>query len=54
MPSAASGIIWFDIVMRPFFKFAVKFPIFGLACLLIVYGTVGYYALKSAYLDMEY
>jgi hypothetical protein len=53
MPSAASGIIWFDIVMRPFFKFAVKFPIVGFIGLLVVYGTVGYYALKSAYLDMD-
>ena len=53
MPAAASGIIWLDIIFRPFFKFAVKFPIIGFLFLLVLYGTIGYYALKSAYLDLE-
>lgn len=54
MPSASSGILWLDMLMRPFFKFAVKFPAIGFLFLLVLYGTVAYYALKSAYLDMDY
>ncbi|HEY9683774.1 MAG TPA: hypothetical protein V6C97_11465 [Oculatellaceae cyanobacterium] len=54
MPSASTGMIWFDILLRPFFKFGMKFPLVGLLCLLALYGAVAYFALKSAYLDLDY
>ncbi len=54
MPSASTGFIWFDLLFRPFFKFAVKFPAIGFLFLLVLYGTVAYFALKSAYLDLDY
>jgi len=51
MPSAASGLILVDMLIRPFYKLAVKFPIIGLFFLMIIYGSIGYAVLKSAYLS---
>jgi hypothetical protein len=51
MPSAASGLILIDMVIRPFYKVAVKFPIAGFMVLMVIYGFIGYIVLKSAYLS---
>jgi len=48
--SAASGILFFDMFARPFFKVAMKFPLVGFALLFAVYAAVAYVALKSAFL----
>ncbi len=48
--SAASGILFFDMFARPFFKVAMKFPQVGFILLFTVYAIVAYVALKSAYL----
>jgi hypothetical protein len=50
MPSAASGLLLIDILIRPFCKLGVKFPIIGLLALMILYGFIGYMVLKSAYM----
>ena len=48
--SAATGIIYLDVLVRPFFKVFMKFPIFGFFLLIALYGFVGYLVLKSTYL----
>jgi len=48
--SAATGILFFDMLVRPFFKVAMKFPLMGFLILFAIYGVVAYVALKSAYL----
>jgi|EndMetStandDraft_7_1072992.scaffolds.fasta_scaffold225703_1 ABC-type transport system involved in cytochrome c biogenesis permease component len=48
--SASTGILVFDVVLRPFMKILMKFPIVGLVLLCLLYGTIAYKALKSAYL----
>ncbi len=48
--SASTGILLFDVVLRPFLKIIMKFPIVGLVLLCLLYGTIAYKALKSAYL----
>jgi len=47
---ASTGIMVLDYILRPFLKIVMKFPIIGLICLCLVYGVIGYHALKSAYL----
>jgi len=54
MLSAASGFIFVDMLMRPFFKIGIKFPIIGLLCMMILYGSIGYLVLKSAYMHNDY
>lgn len=49
--SASTGILVFDVVLRPFMKILMKFPIVGLVLLCLLYGTIAYKALKSAYLS---
>jgi len=48
--SAATGIVLFDMLIRPFFKVAMKFPLVGFLILFAIYGVIAYVALKSAYL----
>lgn len=48
--NAATGILFLDIMIRPFFKVAMKFPMIGLILLFAIYGCIAYIALKSAYL----
>lgn len=53
--SAATGILFLDVLVRPFFKVAMKFPIVGLLILFAFYGLIGYITLKSAFLaDNQY
>lgn len=49
--NAATGILYLDILVRPFFKVAVKFPAIGFILLLALYGVIGYIALKSAFFE---
>jgi len=46
----STGIIVLDYFLRPVLKIMTKFPLLGLMCLFMVYGLIGYHALKSAYL----
>ena len=46
----STGIIVIDYFLRPVLKVMLKFPLVGLSCLCLVYGLIGYHALKSAYL----
>ena len=48
--SAATGILFLDFIIRPFFKVAMKFPIIGLLILFAFYGLIAYVTLRSAYL----
>ncbi|MDP3510637.1 MAG: hypothetical protein Q8T09_21910 [Candidatus Melainabacteria bacterium] len=48
--SAATGILFFDMLVRPFFKVAMKFPLIGFLILFAIYGVIAYVALRSAYL----
>lgn len=48
--SAATGLIFFDFIARPFFKIGMKFPILLLLLLVLVYAAIAYTALRSAYL----
>ena len=48
--SAATVILFLDILIRPFFKVAMKFPLVGLCILFMFYGLIGYIAIRSAYL----
>lgn len=52
--SAATGIIYLDVLVRPFFKVFMKFPIFGFFLFFALYGFVGYLVLKSTYLTDNY
>jgi hypothetical protein len=51
MLSAASGFIFVDMLIRPFCKLGIKFPVVGLIFMTILYGSIGYLVLKSAYND---
>lgn len=53
MPSAASGLILIDMLIRPFYKVAVKIPLIGFMFLMVLYGFIGYIVLKSAYLSSD-
>ena len=48
--SAATGLMFFDFVARPFFKIGMKFPILSFLLLFMVYAAIAYVALRSAYL----
>ncbi|MBN9396470.1 MAG: hypothetical protein J0H83_14575 [Candidatus Melainabacteria bacterium] len=52
--SAASGIIFIDMFVRPLLRFSFKFYFVGFILLFIVYGFIAYKALKSAYLSENY
>lgn len=47
----STGMVVLDYIMRPMLKIITKFPILGLICVSAVYATIGYHALKSAYLS---
>ena len=49
MPAAGIGLFFIDFVARPFAKIFEKMPLLMLAILLIVYGTIAYVVLKSAW-----
>lgn len=49
--SAATGILFFDFIIRPFMKVGMKFPIVLLIALIAVYAAIAYVALRSAYLS---
>jgi hypothetical protein len=54
MPSATTGIIIFDLFVRPFFKIAAKFPLIGFVCVTGLYALVAYFVLKSASQDSDH
>jgi len=51
MPGTGTGILVIDILVRPFLKFGMKFPIVGMTALILIYGFIAYHALKSAFLS---
>ncbi len=51
--SASTGIVLLDLVMRPFLKIGVKFPMIGLFILTLVYGYIAYIVVKSAFAQTE-
>ncbi len=48
--SAATGILFIDLIIRPFLKFGFKFYFVGFIILFLVYGFIAYKSVKSAYL----
>jgi hypothetical protein len=50
--SASSGILLIDMLVRPFFKIGMKFPIVLLIMLSLFYGYIAYFALRSSYGQM--
>lgn len=51
--SASTGILVLDYILKPFLKFALKFPVVGIMCLLLFYGFIAYHVMKSAYLSEQ-
>ena len=49
MFSASSGILLIDFLIRPFFKIGMKFPIVLFIMLVVLYGYIAYFALRSSY-----
>ncbi len=49
MPGTGTGLIIIDMIIRPFLKFGMKFPLVGFTLLFLVYGFIAYQALKSAF-----
>lgn len=48
---ASTGILLLDFIVKPFMKFALKFPVAGIMFLLLFYGFIAYHVVKSAYLS---
>lgn len=52
---AASADIWFiDYIFRPFAKIYEKMPLVMLLIVMIMYGIIGYFVLRSAYVSEQY
>ena len=49
MPGTAVGLIFIDMVVRPFAKIFEKMPLLMLALLVALYAIIAYVVLKSAY-----
>jgi hypothetical protein len=49
MPGTGTGLIIIDMIIRPFLKFGMKFPLVGFSVLFLIYGFIAYHALKSAF-----
>jgi hypothetical protein len=54
MPGVGTGFLLIDYIIRPLWKFGMKFPLLGLLFLFLLYGPIAYFALKSAYLSDQY
>lgn len=51
MPGTGTGLLIIDFIVRPLWKFGMKFPLVGLLFLGLLYGTIAYHALKSAFMS---
>lgn len=51
MPGTAIGIFWIDSICKPVMKEVLQHPIMTLLLVSLIYGYVGYQAVKSAYLS---
>lgn len=49
MFGVSTGILILDYFVRPMFKFGMKFPLVGMLVLLIWYGTIAYFVVKSGF-----
>lgn len=54
MPGAASGLFLIDFIMRPFAKIYEKIPFLMFFVLILLYGTIAYFVLKSSFFNKEY
>ncbi len=54
MPGAACGLFLIDFIARPFAKIYEKIPFLMFAVLLLLYGTITYFVLKSSFFNKEY
>lgn len=51
MPGTAVGIFWIDSLCKPAIKNLLAHPILTLLLVSVIYGYVGYLAVKNAYLS---
>ncbi len=49
MLGVSTGILFLDYFVRPLFKFGMKFPVVGMLVLLVWYGIIAYFVLKSGF-----
>ncbi len=54
MPGTACGLFIIDFVARPFAKIYEKIPFVMFVVLIILYGTIAYFVLKSSFFNKEY
>lgn len=54
MPAAACGLFLIDFIARPFAKIYEKIPFLMFAVLLLLYGTITFFVLKSSFFNKEY
>lgn len=54
MPGTAVGLIFIDFIVRPFAKIFEKMPILMLGLLLLLYGVIAYFVLRSAFFVDEH
>lgn len=53
MPGTAVGLIFIDFIVRPFAKIMEKFPMMMIVFLILVYGLIAYFVLRSAYVGAD-
>lgn len=49
MPGTATGLLLIDFIIRPFLKIGMKFPVVLLLILMLLYGYIAYFAMRSAH-----
>ena len=54
MPGTAVGLVLIDFIVRPFAKIVEKFPLSMILFLILLYGVIAYFVLKSAYVVDEH
>ena len=54
MPGTGVGLIFIDVVARPFAKILEKMPILMILFLFVLYGGIAYMVLKSAFVAEDH
>lgn len=54
MPGTGVGLILIDFIARPFAKIIEKMPVLMLLFLILLYGVIAFYVLKSAYVAEDH
>lgn len=54
MPGTACGLFIIDFIARPFAKIYEKIPFIMFVLLILLYGTITYFVLKSSFFNKEY